>query len=334
MGAYISQSKKADATLLQPAMGGDLVTIKTACETIKESSVPNSNAVTEFVNTQDPAGNAAIHGAVFGGHLEIVEYLHSQGNCSLTLANGIGCSPLWLAAGYGHVDILNYILGKLEENGELDAQIAMTNNTGDTPMLAAASKGNSDAVEILLNATHDKHNALSAQNQGGDTPLAVAVAGGHSDVVKCLLDQGSNINSLNKKNLTPLLVASERGHHKIVNTLVNHGADCNVVDSNGATALAVACFCGNVEVAEVLLKLLPSRLLLNTPDELGCTPLWLAAKQGNLTLVKILSEAGADRTLKGDEGLTSAEIAAKAQKKEVADYLNGKVEVLSKKEKE
>ena len=55
-------------------------------------------------------GNHALGAASCGGHLELVKALVEKG-APLELKNQIGTSPLWLAAGYGHADVLDFLIG-------------------------------------------------------------------------------------------------------------------------------------------------------------------------------------------------------------------------------
>eukprot|EP00956_Cyclotella_meneghiniana_P008836 scaffold12106_cov56-Cyclotella_meneghiniana.AAC.2 len=70
------------------------------------------------------------------------------------------------------------------------------NNTGDSPLLAAAPRGNVEIYESLLNSMErgTKCKPLRCDNKAGDTPLKVAVAGGHESTVKMLLkaEEASN----------------------------------------------------------------------------------------------------------------------------------------------
>ena len=59
---------------------------------------------------------------------------------------------------------------------------------------------------------------------------------------------------------------------------------------------------------------------MNTVDLTGCTPLWLAARTGNLSMVELLMDAGADATIKNDENLTPQDVAVKFKKEKVAEY--------------
>jgi hypothetical protein len=64
---------KVDATLLSPSMEGNIDEVKRLVgEFIAECKNKNdADALKNFVDRKDPAGNAAIHGAVFSGHLEV-----------------------------------------------------------------------------------------------------------------------------------------------------------------------------------------------------------------------------------------------------------------------
>ncbi|KAI0888074.1 ankyrin [Annulohypoxylon maeteangense] len=73
--------------------------------------------------------------------------------------------------------------------------------------------------------------------------------------------------------------------------LLEHHADPDVVDRNGATPLhRCQAGQGGVRVAEMLLKYCPS--LIDRPDGLGKTALYLACEKGNEDMVKMLLSTG------------------------------------------
>lgn len=290
----------------------------------------------------------------------------------LTLKNGLGCSPLWVAAGYDRVDCLEYLVDKLFERGGvegLEAALLDANNTGDTPFLAAASRGNVAACRALLDSVEKsgaknaeklegiedldsfswdvKRRMLRTANDAGDTPLKVAVASGQGEeMLRLLLEADESCDEhattttgssngpdgddarrkcIDRKNgagLSPLIVACERNLPSAVGLLVDHGADPSVTDSRGRNALAIASFCGCADVVERLLgdPRLGARLL-DGGDDGGCTPLWLAARTGNLAVVELLAGAGADASIAdANEGLTPEGAAVKFKKERVVEY--------------
>ena len=79
--------KEKKAPLLEPAMSGDLSKVK---ELIGMQISPSVSAK-EVVDVQDSSGNAAIHGAVYANHLEIVKFLVDECNADYQCSNGLGC---------------------------------------------------------------------------------------------------------------------------------------------------------------------------------------------------------------------------------------------------
>ena len=77
------------------------------------------------VDTCDAQGNHPLLAAACGGHLALVTRLVEL-NAPLEQKNSIGTSALWLAAGYGHVHVLDYLI---EKGCDLNAP----NSTKDTP---------------------------------------------------------------------------------------------------------------------------------------------------------------------------------------------------------
>lgn len=346
----------------------------------------SSSSLPSYVNAVDASGNAAIHGAVFSGHLEVLAFLVESCDASLTIKNGLGCSPLWIAAGYNKLDCLNYLIDKLHDNNQLEAALLEDgkNNSGDTPFLAAASKGNVTACESLLRAVEKcsqnddvclsmKAKILRTANDAGDTPLKVAVATSQGeemlkfllqvdDAIVCVPNQygespatsedgevpleatlrRSNrserhsysddeetillctcVNRKNKLGLSPLIVACERNLPSVAELLLAHGADMCIQDPKGRNCLSVAAFCGCNDVIEFLLNQTTTKsLLLDQKDENGCTPVWLAARTGNLSVVKLLMDAGADATIKDNEGLSPQDVAVKFTKAKVEEYFS------------
>ena len=97
----------------------------------------------------------------------------------------------------------------------------------------------------------------------------------------------------------------------------------------GRSPLAVAAFCGCNDVVGFLLRRgialdssSNSSLNLNEVDNNECTPLWLAARTGNLSMVKLLVDAGADASMKNIDGMTPLDVAIKFKKEKVVEFLS------------
>lgn len=334
MGNVIVPSKPPEAILLQPAIDGDLDRVKELVGTFLASYStsnqghvdPTSNSKLHgFVNQSDPQGNSAIHGAVFAGHLNVVKYLVECCGASLALPNALGCCPIWLAAGYNRVDVLEYLLNKVYDP---KGAILQANLSGDTALLAAVSRGNLEACQLLLHQAQRNEmvpELMEASNRNGDTPIIVAIAQEQTNeqLLKLLVDNSDDglLNSPNRKGLTPLLVACERDNANLLQNLLDRHADITICDSSGASPLAVAAFCGSKQVLEVLLQ--PSFVdLLEQPNQHGCTPLWLAARSGRPEIVEMLLKAGADPSIENKDGVSPIGVARKYKREHVLELLN------------
>ena len=90
-----------------------------------------------------------------------------------------GCTALLIAAGEGHVKIVEMLLKK--EDIELNVQ---DYDYGDTALLVAASMGHHHVVRMLLK---EENIEVNLANWAGDTPLLVAADKRNGEVVNLLL---------------------------------------------------------------------------------------------------------------------------------------------------
>jgi uncharacterized protein len=210
----------------------------------------------------------------------------------VNLKNSMGCSPLWLAAGYGHLDILDRLI---EAGGDPNA----VNNTNDSPMVAASFKDKFDCVSRLLD--HPDID-VTLKNKNQDTVLSIASSRGKGDIIEKLLNlipedkKSEMVNSVNAKGVSPLNSAAAFGDLYAVKVLLDQGADFKKQDMNGATSLMVASHCGHVECVKEILKRVPPEELksyIEVGDESGATALWLASAGGFAATIETLLAAGA-----------------------------------------
>lgn len=99
-------------------------------------------------------------------------------------------------------------------------------HTGDHELHAAAFKGFSEAVDIILKKFQDVIH-VDDTNGEGQTPLYLAVAKGHETVVDRLLADGANPNILAKDNTSALNQAIRGAHFQIADKLLVAGANPN-----------------------------------------------------------------------------------------------------------
>ena len=128
------------------------------------------------------------------------------------------------------------------------------------------------------------------------TPLCVLAASGDADACAILLDAGADASIRDARGRGPLWHAAHRGHGNVIRCL--------------ATRLE------NERGADVV------RSVVDARDCDGITPLHAAARVGARAALAALLEAGADATIKCEQGRTPRQLAILAQHKDAAAQLD------------
>jgi hypothetical protein len=101
----------------------------------------------------------------------------------------------------------------------------ITSRYDGTALIAAAHRGNADAVRILIEAKAP----LNHVNNLGWTALMEAIVLGnggrnHTDIVRLLVDAGADVNIADREGMTPLHHARRRGYVEMARILEAAGA--------------------------------------------------------------------------------------------------------------
>ncbi|NXM58874.1 FEM1C protein, partial [Illadopsis cleaveri] len=192
------------------------------------------------------------------------------------------------AARDGKLRLLSKLLAS--KTREEVAQLMSEKTNGATPLLMAARYGHLDMVEYLLDHCSASIEVGGSVNFDGETiegapPLWAASAAGHLKVVQCLLDHGASVNNTTLTNSTPLRAACFDGHLEIVKYLVEHKADLEVSNRHGHTCLMISCYKGHKEIAQYLLE---KGADVNRKSVKGNTALHDCAESGSLEIMKML----------------------------------------------
>ncbi|MGB6947407.1 MAG: ankyrin repeat domain-containing protein [Bryobacteraceae bacterium] len=178
---------------------------------------------------------------------------------------------------------------------------------------------------------------------GGMTPLLYAARDGHAEIAKILIAAGAKVNAPDANKITPLLMAITNNQPDAADVFIQNGAEINSSDFWGRTPLWAAVEMRDIEYSrggehnvdrERLLQLIrtlldrganpnartaevpPTRRFLmglgdiSWVDFTGQTPFIRAALSGDLTVMKLLIEKGADPNIATTAGSTALMAAA------------------------
>ncbi|AZS17900.1 ankyrin repeat domain-containing protein [Paenibacillus lutimineralis] len=221
---------------------------------------------------------------------------------------------------------------------------------GELPEIAMhIYKGNIPALHAAIAAGWDIEDGIVLSKYTTLSPLDLALVSERMDVVKLLVEYGVNLNA----NLNPAFLRAVRYcKEDIVRYIVAQGAKMDKLNQVGSGAYSQAYY-GNKKNIPLIhelgldIKLHGGAVLrqavsnhdykaltylldhggdinYNKPDMVypyQATPLTVAARMGNLAMVKFLIEHGADVTLAEKDGERPYTIAVSSKNTVLADYL-------------
>ena len=150
----------------------------------------------------------------------------------------------------------------------------------------------------------------------------MAAHDGKHRVVEVCLESGMDVNETNADGFTPLAMAAYNGHDKIVELLIKNKAEVDTPDLKGNTPLSHAASCGEASAPRTVKVLLDAGAEINAVDNgEHFTALMMAAAEGNLEVVKLLLEEGADKSMVDTDGESAAHFARLNGHTEIVELL-------------
>jgi ankyrin repeat protein len=279
-------------------------------------------------NAANRYGVTSLSLACVNGDAKLLELLLDAGaDPAATLAGGE--TALMTASRTGRLGPVETLLAR-------GADVNATERHGQTALMWAAAEGHVDVVDALLKAGADFRTPLPS----GFTPLFFAVREGRTEVALRLLQAGLDVDAAmrgkrEKKGPNPLTLAVENGHFETAIALLDAGADPNE-QSDGHAALHAMSWVrrpirgdgnpppvgsGNVSGLEFVREIVARGADVNIRladgesgfadfTTTGSTPFVLAARTGDLPLMKLLLELGADPSITNADNSTALLAAA------------------------
>jgi ankyrin repeat protein len=264
-------------------------------------------------------GETALMMAARSGNTDAVRVLLDHGANPNTKETLGGTTALMWAAEENHAEVIRLLASR---GAEVNAQALITTPGG----ARRGGNGIPSATEAALAAA-----AAAAEDyvpppkvKGGMTALVIAARSDNLESVKALLSAGAKVNQTSADGTSPLLAATQNGFYGVGRYLLDNGADANVANSKGWTPLYIAVKNRNLETGTIplpsnvapldFIQLLVAkgadpnkRISADTEvhsgfkaqwlKEAGATPFFRAAVSGDLTVMKLLMEHGADPLL-------------------------------------
>ena len=284
--------------------------------------------------------------AALSGFQGLVEHLVVKYPQTVNAIGGHYVTPLVAALAGRHFQTAKL----LHKNG---AHVDIHGYSGDTTLCSAASYGDLEMVQVLLDLKVDVNDrgifnwtAIHNASQGPNPRLSHTSYNNPQllpDVARLLLEHGADVNAriehgastgYDDKGKTPLhLAVADRGRVEVVRVLLGHGANVGAEDDKGRTPLHDAAdyrrldvndrreedyVSGKVEVVRVLLE---HGANVGAEDNEGRTPLHVAAKYGKVEVVRLLLEHGASVGVEDKKCRTPFRMASVAREDETMKLL-------------
>ena len=256
-------------------------------------------------NAALPSGESPLMAATRTGQVESIKALLAHGaDVNAREASRNQTALMWAAA-QRHSDVVQVLL---EAGADVDARSATRRRLG---FVAGNRNGTGH------NAEGQKRLSVEFE-EGGYTALLFAAQQDDVESARLLLAAGADLNDTAPLGTSALVVAVHSDSVGVASLLLEKGAEPNA-DRAGYTALHAAVLRGNATLAAALLargadpnarvtKPTPARRYGNEyalgDNLLGASPFYLAAKFGEIELMRVLAGAKADASLPAADGST------------------------------
>ncbi len=194
-------------------------------------------------NSKDEAGRSCLHISCIVGSLVQLQQYIIHNYANINITDNQGNTPLLNASYYGNIECVDLLI----KNG---ADINLGNSVNNTPLTLASTMGHIDCVKLLIESGAD----VNHKTNRGDTSILLASIMNRIECIKLLIKEGADVNNSGYYGNTPLIAASKNGFIECIKILIKNGADVNKVDNSRTSPLKYASRGRHIECVNFLIE--------------------------------------------------------------------------------
>lgn len=239
-------------------------------------------------DTANHNGVTALMIASYRGNVELIKQL-KENNASINFQDKQGSSAL-------HYAVIRDQLASVKILSKLKANLEITDQFNLSPLMLAVRFASPGVIEHLI----ERGAPINQRESEGWSAIFFSIPRGRKDIFELLVSKGADLHTPDVHGLTLLMIATEYGQLPLIQRLFELKLNPLAVDLNGENILHKAVQTTRIDVLRLIGQLAPT--LINTSNLEKVTPLIMAVKTKNKTLVDELLQLGADLTLTDAQG--------------------------------
>lgn len=253
-----------------------------------------------YLTASDERGFTPVVDAVVLGRVDSFAVLCELGaDLSAVSINDRTLTLPYMAAYFGHLEMIEALY-----KAGVDLNASSIN--GRTPLSVAACTGRIETLRLLHTLGVDMH----YRDDGLRSPLHMAAVFGHVEAIRLLHDLGLSISAADVDGNTPVHASVTFGRTNMTRWLQDLGegfAPPLITKIDGGDSIVDSPESDHVACLRLLHELGAS---ITTPENNGCTPVYMAAAAGQVDSLRALHELGADISTAANAGDTPVYAAA------------------------
>ena len=260
----------------------------------------------DYLDLLDKDGNNAIVTAASNKHYDIVKLL-VLAKANVNSFDKDGNTALLYATLHDKIDMIKFLI-------DHRANVNLHNCHIITPLYYAAKNNNYEIVKLLISKGAGPNLYFYYEY---DSPLGLAISNNNLGMVKLLVEFGANIRMPAVQEGMPIPLAR---HNKDIHTyLINHAIKTSPPSEQNSVRLYYSAYTNDIEAVKKYIDL--GADINYVGIEYKNTTLMWAVKKGNVEMVKLLLEKGADPNIVDHHKITPLKYAADDSRGEIAELL-------------